>query len=444
MSERPDLRDLTDEELEAELARRRAGRPSADGYTLEVALEGEGHAWVARRLDAYFAAREAAQTIAWQPCPRCGQRCRVRRKWVPRTIRSLHSAHTVRRHYHYCGTCGRGWYPLDAELGWPEEGDLTARLEQVVLDLGLHGPFEEAAERFVVHHRGTISENLVRRVIDRVGRDATTQADLAGRLRSPAATVPATLVVQIDGSMLPTRGPDPWREAKVGLVARRDHIVPNKGRGLITEARFVARVGDLVGFKQALATALALERADECPRIVVVGDGAPWVWAVAEALCPTALQVLDYPHAVQHAAEAAEILFPPATGTGLGALFVATVQRHLYAGDVEALLRDLEACTFGTRGRDRAALRALTRYYRTHLNRMRYDRFRAWDLPCGSGAIESAHRHVLQKRMKLAGQHWAPDRADRLAQLRAALATCGPHRLYAAIRSELRPTGSYN
>ena len=116
----------------------------------------------------------------------------------------------------------------------------------------------------------------------------------------------------------------------------------------------------------------------------------------------------------------------------------------MQAGEIDVLLHDLEACTFGTRGRDRTALRALTRYYRTHLNRMRYDRFRAWDLPCGSGAIESAHRHVLQKRMKLAGQHWAPDRADRLAQLRAALATCGPHRLYAAIRSDLRPTGSYN
>jgi hypothetical protein len=326
-------------------------------------------------------------------------------------------------------------------LGWPEEGDLTARVEQVVLDLGLHGPFAEAAERFVVHHQGTISENLVRRVIDRVGREAAAQPDLAARLRPQAATVPATLVVQIDGSMLPTRGPDPWREAKVGLVARRDHIVANKGRGLITEARFLARVGDLVGFKQALAAALALERAEECARIVVVGDGAPWVWAVADDLCPTALQVLDYPHAVQHAAEAAEVLVPPATG--LGPLFVATVERRLQAGEIEALLRDLEACTFGTRGRDRAALLALTRYYRTLRNRMRYERFRAWDLPCGSGAIESAHRHVLPKRMKLAGQHWAPDRADRLAQLRAALATCGPHRLYDAIRSDLRPTGSY-
>lgn len=443
MSKPPDLSHLSDAELEAELARRRVGAAEdADGYTVEVALEAEGHRWVAARLDAYFHAREQAQTTAWQPCPRCGRPCRVRRRWVVRTLRSLHGTHTVRRHYHYCATCQQGWYPLDAALGWPPEGELTARLEQVVLDLGLHDPFEEAAERFAVHHGQPISENLVRRVVDRVGRAAVADATGLARVRPAARTVPASLVVQLDGSMLPTRGADPWREAKVGVVARGEHFAQAKGRGLITEARFVARVGDHAGFQATLAEALALERADDCAHIVVVGDGAPWVWTLADALCPTALQVLDSPHAVQHATEAAQALFPPATG--LDRLFVTTVERALLAGQIDELIHDLEACAFAARGRDRAALVALVRYYRTHRNRLRYDYFRARGVPCGSGAVESAHRHVLQKRMKLAGQHWDPVRADRLAQLRAALATCGPLRLYAAVRSDLRPTGSYN
>lgn len=202
---------------EAESARRRAaaaGEP--DSHAVEVALEAEGHRWVAARLDACFQAREQAQTTASQPCPRCGRRCRVRRSRVPR--------HTVRRHYHYCPSCQQGWYPLDAALGWPAEGDLTARLEQVVLDLGLHGPFEEAAERFAVHHGQTISENLVHRVVDRVGRAAVVDAAGLARVRPAARTVPAPLVVQLEGSMLPTRGADPWREAKVGLVARGERF----------------------------------------------------------------------------------------------------------------------------------------------------------------------------------------------------------------------------
>ena len=438
-----DWRDVTDAELAAELVRRQAAVPDdLEGYALEVAVEKAAHAWAATQLQAQFAAREAAQTTAWQPCPRCGRPCRVRRQCVPRTIRSLHGTHVVRRHYHYCGPCQAGWYPLDVAFGWPPEGDVTARVEQVVLDLGLHEPFAEAAERFALHHGGAISENLVRRVVERIGRRAEAQADFDTRVRPPAATVPTTLIVEVDGSMLPMRGPDPWREAKVGLVARGEHVVQNKGRGLITEARFVARVADHAGFKQDLAEALHLERAEACDRIVVVGDGAPWVWTLAGELCPTALQVLDYPHAVQHAAEAAQVIFPPASG--LGRLFVATVERALTTGQVGPLIHELQACAFAARGKDRAALVGLVRYYRTHAGRMRYDRFRALGLPCGSGAIESAHRHVLQKRMKLAGQHWDPVRADRLAQLRAALATCGSRRLYAAVRADLRPTGSYN
>ena len=64
---------------------------------------------------------------------------------------------------------------------------------------------------------------------------------------------------------------------------------------------------------------------------------------------------------------------------------------------------------------------------------MRYAWCEAQGLPIGSGAIDSAHRHVLQKRLKLAGQHWIPKRAVRLAKLRAAQATCGPKAVYGAI-----------
>ena len=71
------------------------------------------------------------------------------------------------------------------------------------------------------------------------------------------------------------------------------------------------------------------------------------------------------------------------------------------------------------------ALEALVRYYRTNAKRMKYRLFREDHLPIGSGAIESAHRHVLQTRMKRAGQRWALRNAHRMARLRAAYRTAG-------------------
>jgi hypothetical protein len=438
MSEQRDLSDLSDEDLVAELARRRAeGRLEMDNLAFELSTEVDARQAGARAMQAYLDAQAAQQTTASRPCPKCGAACRVRRQSVARTVRSRHGEHRLARHYHYCQQCAHGFYPLDAALGLGDEGELTSRMEQVVLDLGLQGTFEEAAERFALHHGGTISENLVRRVVDRVGHDAQEHANLGAQLRAPVAQPPATLVVEVDGSMIPTRGPDPWREVKVGLVARGEHFVQNKGRGLVTQARFVARLGHYEGFKQALTDALTLERAWECPRLVVIGDGAPWVWTLADEVCHGATQILDYPHAIEHATEAARVVF--GADDSLVALWTTTIERLLWAGRVDDLVHEVEACVFSARGAARQALVDLARYYRTNATRMRYDHYRAAGLPCGSGAVESAHRHVLQKRMKLAGQHWSPARADRLAQLRAALATCGPAALYPAIRR----TGSY-
>jgi hypothetical protein len=74
------------------------------------------------------------------------------------------------------------------------------------------------------------------------------------------------------------------------------------------------------------------------------------------------------------------------------------------------------------------------RYYRTNAHRMKYRLYRDDRLPIGSGAVESAHRHVLQTRMKRAGQHWAMRNARRMARLRAAYRTAGALRFYGAIR----------
>lgn len=74
------------------------------------------------------------------------------------------------------------------------------------------------------------------------------------------------------------------------------------------------------------------------------------------------------------------------------------------------------------------------RYFRTNANRMKYRLYRDSGLPIGSGAVESAHRHVLQTRMKRAGQHWAISNARRMARLRAAYRTAGAARFYAAVR----------
>src|SRR5690606_28163801 len=163
-----------------------------------------------------------------------------------RKVRSTTGVHEFLRNRHFCDHCSEGFFPLDIELGLPEEGEVTSKLERQILDLGLHGAFEHAAERWVIHHPFPISENLVRLVVDRVGRRAegTERRHLAEELRPPAKAA-EVLVIGTDGSMLPMRGDDSWREAKVGVVYRGEHYSQKGKRGLISQARYVATLENI-------------------------------------------------------------------------------------------------------------------------------------------------------------------------------------------------------
>ena len=86
------------------------------------------------------------------------------------------------------------------------------------------------------------------------------------------------------------------------------------------------------------------------------------------------------------------------------------------------------------------ALDNLVRYYQNNATRMRYRTLREHGFPIGSGAVESAHRHVLQSRMKRAGMHWEAGNARRMAYLRAAYRTTGAQNVYAAIQRARRQT----
>ena len=60
-----------------------------------------------------------------------------------------------------------------------------------------------------------------------------------------------------------------------------------------------------------------------------------------------------------------------------------------------------------------------------------------WRLATGYGAIESTHKHVLQRRMKLPGLAWSPQNAQRMATLLALQASVGPRAFYQHLEQHL-------
>jgi hypothetical protein len=135
----------------------------------------------------------------------------------------------------------------------------------------------------------------------------------------------------------------------------------------------------------------------------ILGDGAPWIWHVAEAHFPGVRQTLDYYHLSEHLYAVAHLLYPnnPARAKAwvdqkLGALLMDRV------GGVLGALKRMRP----RKKTSRKALAQLIGYVERNRTRIRYQEPWYCGLAVGSGAVEGACKHVIQSRFKRAGMRW--------------------------------------
>lgn len=170
-------------------------------------------------------------------------------------------------------------------------------------------------------------------------------------------------------------------------------------------------------------TALPLKSAE---RIVFCGDGAPWIWSDINALCQRmnldmtkVHQVLDYTHAKQQLG----ILLDYAGKQGKGKRKQKNLDHRwknlLWKGEIDCLKTEIEQHCVGKR--QAAALKKWQMYFKNNENRMQYQSLEQHGLPCGSGAVESAIRRVINLRLKAPGTFWTIEMAEVFLFLRSQL-----------------------
>jgi hypothetical protein len=372
-------------------------------------------------------------------CPRCGKPVRVSKKDVPRTFAALSGTHTVKRHYHYCRDCRVGFYPRDGELGLPSEGDVTAYLEARLCDLAVTTVYEECAERWEVHYpHQAFSPNMFQLAAERLAiRLELADVEILQRELAPSASALSRpkerLYVQNDGSMLPIVG-GAWKEAKVGVLVREGNYLSHREhkRGVVQQGRYVAVLGGQESFRELMREALDVEKWGRFRETIWLGDGARGNWNLADALCPTAVKILELGHSLENGSTCGKALL--GEKDPLVEDWNGRIGQLVRAGNVDTVVHELMECLPETTTDAQVkAHDSLVVYYRANQDRMRYPEFLAKGYMIGTGIVESAHRHVLQGRMKLAGQHGSEDGGRRMTRLRAAYRTAGPKRFHTAI-----------
>lgn len=226
--------------------------------------------------------------------------------------------------------------------------------------------------------------------------------------------------VSLDGGMVNVRD-EGWKEFKVGGVTS---LVPPQDQAENEEAitydpHYTAVLGDVEQFAPAL-WALAVEHAiPYAGHVVVTADGASWIWRLSADLFPCSTQIVDYYHATQHLAEAANALYP--TDAQAAKRFINDGKHWLLTDEVWKIIAALHA----------AHLPQHAAYFEEHQYRMLYAIFRAEGYPIGSGTIESGVKQ-FKHRLTGPGMRWSRPGLQRMLLIRAAVLDDSFDRLFLA------------
>lgn len=177
-----------------------------------------------------------------------------------------------------------------------------------------------------------------------------------------------------------TNSPDGWKEVKVGCVYK-DYPQPVSGGtpSARTESiRYVAgrqnaaHVGKAL---YALATNSGIyQEAIDTQEIVFIGDGAAWIWSLAEADFPNAVEIVDYTHAASHLYNAAKLVFEE-TETELFEAWINETEPLLQDGNISEVIARIRALETQDPG-VLESLKKEAKYFEKHQKRMRYKAFR--------------------------------------------------------------------
>jgi len=292
-------------------------------------------------------------------------------------------------------------------------------LQRAIVDFAADDPFARVALKLREHYGFEIGESTIQRIalgharaIFESGCSSPEFPKEPGRHKQ--------IVAQIDGGMVPVVMPDAtrtdkrkgktlsWREAKISLAHAKGSRTPVYGGGIeggVEEAgRRLFACAVRAGFGAA-------------SRVHAVGDGAPWiVGQIEERFGEQGSYLIDFYHVCEYLSAAAKTIAPDAAA---GKVWMETQKNALKTGRVDAVLKALaphrEALDVSD---DQAPVRVCHRYLDAREDQLKYREALAEGLPIGSGEIESAHRYVAQKRLKLPGAWWLVEHAEHMLALR--------------------------
>jgi hypothetical protein len=346
----------------------------------------------------------------------------------PRTVKTVLGPVRLERAYFYCAARQEGRAPADEALGLLE--GYSPGLAKLMCRIAAQQSYAWAAADLLAYGGIAVEGRDIQRMANRMGppMHATRAAQ-----PEPAPPQPiAVLYVEADGTGIPMipallegkkgRQPDGsarTREVKLGCVFTQQCV--DEAGEPIREPDSTTYLGTLepaAAFGIQLRHEAIRRGMGDAARVVLLGDGAAWVWEQARLNFPQAICILDFYHALEHLRALCSAL------DGAGPPAERRLDRWaklMKEGAISRLLKQSEKIAAKGKAAQPANVTPEVEYFRKNEARMHYDQYRRAGLFLGSGVVEAGCRNVIGQRLKKSGMFWSEAGAQSVVDLRCAL-----------------------
>lgn len=361
-------------------------------------------------------------------CPHCHQEADYIRRRCG-NLRTLQGSIAYQRPYYLCPHCHRGHYPFDNELGL-RPNQMSAEMERLGGMIGVEIPFGQGSNVFGELTLSSLSDQSLDKAAQAYGKEmsrvekewiAQSQDEAEIRRRRQKERLPLRLYGSMDATKIHIHGDekDPWRDLKIGAWFEARGRPPTKPDGeWRIQAENITYYADICEAKKfsALFWGTGVQQnANLARELVILGDGAEWIWNLVKENFPKAVQIIDWFHACEYLMPVAKSAFQDEKQQQA---WVRNVKDSLWNGELDDVITACEAHV-DSKLKEDPAEKAVT-YFRNNRSRMDYPTYRKQGYHIGSGTIESAAKQIGTQRMKVAGAIWNEDSARNVAKARAA------------------------
>lgn len=329
----------------------------------------------------------------------------------------------VERAYYHCPSCQAGMIPRDDALDIVGSS-FSPGVRRMMSRVGSKEPFEKGRQDLKELAGLEVTAKQVERISEQMGQHAESwqarRSDKIILLKS----IPK-LYIAYDGTGVPvvpreTEGragkQNPQaktREAKLGSVFTQTTL-DEQGQPVRDEnsTSYVGAIETAEAFGARIYTEAMCRGLEHAQVVIVLGDGAPWIWKIADEHFPGAIQIVDLYHARQHVTELAKLVMG-----STGKAWAEARCQQLDDGKLEALLGAMMRLK-SSQPDLQAAIDKAVHYFQTNGDRMRYAQFRRQGLFVGSGVVEAGCKTIVGQRLKQSGMHWTVPGANAIIALR--------------------------